>query len=423
MENVESSFSSWLSDLKTDIQTATRKSKLLEQQDQSCIMRVHRRNTKCMNDYEPQMVSLGPYHHGKRNLQAFEDYKRKALVHFLRRSKIQPEEFVEAVEQDAEPLMKCYDKPEKKWSSSSQDFVKLMLTDGCFVLEIVHLAFEYNMEGYPPHEPFLGPDDWHHKIILIREDMLLLENQLPFRLLYSLLTVLHKSPANKSTLERDAKRILRFIHWDNPLKMVGVEDLKTARHPLDYLYSSMSLESRPQLPQLQEGYVLPTTKTALELSNAGVKFIPSESIAFSNGIFKLPFMKVEEKTRRKLLNLIAYERILCETTTVTTYLNLMVDLMKTPEDVSVLCAAGIIHDCLESPQEVVKLYRDISCGLPRPNADTLSIRFDISSYWDSKRRSFGVYLKRTYFRSPWAFLLLVLLFSFISWWKRLLVWP
>lgn len=230
------------------------------------------------------------------------------------------------------------------------------------------------------------------------------------------------SPSELTSLQRDAKRVLRFIHWDNPLKMVGVDDLKTALHPLDYLYSSMSLKSRPE-SRLQEDYVLPTTKTALELSNAGVKFIPSNSIGFSNGIFELPFMRVEEKTRRKLLNLIAYERILNKPITVTTYVNLMVDLMKMPEDVNVLRASGIIDDCLESPQEVVKLYRDISCGQPRPTADTLSIRFDISSYWDSKRRRFGVYLKRTYFSSPWAFLLLVLLFSFISWWRRLLIWP
>ncbi|KAM0947155.1 hypothetical protein DsansV1_C08g0083141 [Dioscorea sansibarensis] len=199
--------------------------------------------------------------------------------------------------------------------------------------------------------------------------------------------------------------------------MVQADDLKTALHPLDYLYSCMRLEPRLQLP-LREGYGLPTSKTAMELVNAGVKFLPSDSIGFSNGIFKLPFMRVDEKTRRKLLNLIAYERNLRKTTTVTTYVNLMVDLMKTPEDVSVLCTAGIIDDCLESPQEVVKLYRDIiSCGLPRPTADTLFIRFDIASYWDSKWRRSVAYLKRTNLRSPWALLLLVLLFSFISWWK------
>lgn len=204
MENAESSFSSLLSDIQMAIEAAaTEESKLREQQDQSCVRRVPRRNTKCMNDYEPQMVSLGPYNHGKRNLQTFEDCKWKALVHFIRRSEIQADEFVKVVRQDAALLMKCYDKLEKKWSSSSQDFVKLMLTDGCFILEIVRLAFEYNKEGYPPdQEPFFGPDiNWLHKIILIREDMLLLENQLPFRLLYSLLTVLHKSSPNKSNLE------------------------------------------------------------------------------------------------------------------------------------------------------------------------------------------------------------------------------
>lgn len=102
MENAESSFSSLLSDIQMAIEAAaTEESKLREQQDQSCVRRVPRRNTKCMNDYEPQMVSLGPYHHGKRNLQTFEDCKWKALVHFIRRSEIHPEEFVRVVRQDA----------------------------------------------------------------------------------------------------------------------------------------------------------------------------------------------------------------------------------------------------------------------------------------------------------------------------------
>ncbi|KAM0947154.1 hypothetical protein DsansV1_C08g0083131 [Dioscorea sansibarensis] len=201
MENVESSSPPWLSDLEKDVQTATQESQLRKQHDWPCIMRVSRRNTKCMNDYEPQLVSLGPYHHGKRNLQTFEEHKWKALVNFVRRSEIQPKKFFKAVEQDVVVLMKRYDKPDKKWSSSPQDFVKLLLTDGCFVLEIVRLAFEYKEEGYPPHEPFLEPENWPHTIILIREDMLLLDNQLPFQLLYSLLTVLQKFSPNKSSLE------------------------------------------------------------------------------------------------------------------------------------------------------------------------------------------------------------------------------
>ena len=47
--------------------------------------------------YRPQVVSLGPFHHGEAQLRPMDAHKRRALVHFLRRARRPLAEFAAAV--------------------------------------------------------------------------------------------------------------------------------------------------------------------------------------------------------------------------------------------------------------------------------------------------------------------------------------
>ncbi|XP_020540827.1 UPF0481 protein At3g47200 [Jatropha curcas] len=55
--------------------------------------------------YTPQLVSIGPYHHSRKELKPMDEHKRKYLQYFPERSKMNNEEEV-----DVEELAKCVKK-------------------------------------------------------------------------------------------------------------------------------------------------------------------------------------------------------------------------------------------------------------------------------------------------------------------------
>ena len=94
----------------------------------------------CMKDlnrkaYKPQVVSLGPFHHGRDGeLLPMEEHKRRALRHLLRRAKRPLEEFAAAVEDVAEQLESAYLDLGDEWRGADgrERFLEMMIVDGCF---------------------------------------------------------------------------------------------------------------------------------------------------------------------------------------------------------------------------------------------------------------------------------------------------
>ena len=144
----------------------------------------------------PEMVSFGPYHHGRRHLEPLEVHKERALVHFVKKSEKPFEEIVSAVDGVLHALLGSYYRLDNKWRSDTAGFLKLMITDGCFMLEVLHFAAK-NGNGYPSTDPFFSQHGIHRKMPYIRRDMLLIENQLPLLLLRTLISAAGLTPINE----------------------------------------------------------------------------------------------------------------------------------------------------------------------------------------------------------------------------------
>ncbi|KAM0947164.1 hypothetical protein DsansV1_C08g0083231 [Dioscorea sansibarensis] len=123
----------------------------------------------------PQVVSFGPYHHGEQNLMLVEGYKQRALVHFLLKSERPLSHFVRAMQEVMEELQAQYDMLEDKWQDKAE-FMKLMITDGCFMLELLRFFRDYCS---PYYHSILSYPGTQRLLRYIRQDMLKLENQLP----------------------------------------------------------------------------------------------------------------------------------------------------------------------------------------------------------------------------------------------------
>jgi hypothetical protein len=142
--------------------------------------------------YRPELVSLGPFHHFDPDLLPMEEHKTRALLHLVSRSNINIKSFVTAVTRIAEELAGAYAGLGEKWrgENNKERFVDMMLTDGCFLLEVMRMRESVmGLPGYDPNDPIFGEYGYHDGWPIVYRDIILLENQLPLLLLQKIQAV------------------------------------------------------------------------------------------------------------------------------------------------------------------------------------------------------------------------------------------
>ena len=83
--------------------------------------------------YEPRMVSIGTYYHGAAGLRAMEDHKWLYLHDLLsRNAAVSSSDLVEEMRSLEARSRACYS---ERPFPDSDDFVRMLLLDGCFILE------------------------------------------------------------------------------------------------------------------------------------------------------------------------------------------------------------------------------------------------------------------------------------------------
>ena len=88
--------------------------------------------------YSPRIVSIGPFHHNQEALRAFEDQKKWFLSRLKKRiTSSEVHDLENAMKEMEEKTRKCYS--EDFGGIKSDDFVRLMLLDGCFIVELLRL--------------------------------------------------------------------------------------------------------------------------------------------------------------------------------------------------------------------------------------------------------------------------------------------
>jgi len=135
----KSSSSSWVVDMEKMLEQANPSMEMVLWKQRS-IRRVPEFIKELTNSksYKPHFVSLGPLHHGERHLLPMEQHKRRAMLHIVNRSGKHLQEFVAVIEEVVEELQGAYDDLDDKWRGANKArFVDMMVTDGCFLLELM----------------------------------------------------------------------------------------------------------------------------------------------------------------------------------------------------------------------------------------------------------------------------------------------
>ncbi|XP_048140499.1 UPF0481 protein At3g47200-like [Rhodamnia argentea] len=420
------------------------------------IYRVPARITDLKSEaYWPRAVSFGPYHHGAKHLLPMEEHKRRSLVHFLKRSRKPLEPFLESLNEVLGDLKASYDVLDPMWKDgegAAGRFLQLMITDGCFMLEILrfankeveHYAPNDLMEDYAPNDPIFSNHGRLYILPVIGRDMLLLENQLPMLLLERLVAVCN----GKKEEEYINRLILKFrgASENNPStgKCLHVLDvfrkkrvqlkpdqvvsmgnqnnacMGTCLHVPDVFGKSLLMESKKNKKRKSkdsEEVIPPATELPTELHEHGIQFEQSETnslkeISFASGVLRLPAIVVDDDTESMFLNLIAFERFHVEAgTEVTSYIFFMDNLIDKERDVALLRKEGIIENYMESDEAAAKLFNLLAKDLMLDPRSRLRGEIKkVRAYCKERRHQWRASLMHTHFRNPWVILSLIAAF-------------
>ncbi|KAF9590344.1 hypothetical protein IFM89_033870 [Coptis chinensis] len=382
-----------------------------------CIYRVHD-NLRALKErtYSPHLVSIGPLHHG--NLKSMEKHKWLYLKSFLGPNPLMlVENYVQVFRSFEVDARRCY--AETFSSLSSNEFVKMLLLDGCFIIELF-LRYRFN-DRRQDDDPIFNTS-W--MLSSLNRDLMLLENQLPFFILEYLITSnredLHPNPSKYLT-----ESALRFFSGMMPIRLQMKPRSLSYNHLLDLVRNAL-LPPCVERNMSQDIRNLKLIPCAMKLQQFGIKFKKSDdlnllSLKFKNGVLEIPPLKIQDVTEPLLRNLIAFEQchIGC-TNEFTSYAFLMDSLISNKNDVEILQNHGIIDHWLGSDEDVMGILNKLCIEVNLDYEFYFSeLCEQVNNYCKMKWHRWRADLRRDYFHNPWAWLsviaaLLIIIFTFLQ---------
>ncbi|KAK2967620.1 hypothetical protein RJ640_030491 [Escallonia rubra] len=379
--------------------------------------------------YVPQIVSLGPYHRGKKRLRCMDRHKWRSLYHMLKRNNHDIKVYLDSVKDLEERARACYEGP---ISLRSNEFIEMMVLDGCFVLELFRGAVEgFEKLGYSQNDPIFAMRGSMHSI---QRDMIMLENQIPLFVLDCLLGLQLNMPDYQK--DEVAKLALQFFDplkpTDEPLSKSDRKNLESSMgyastfyplsgglHCLDVFRQSLLRRGpKPEsriFPRSHSNRVADKRRQQLihcvtELREAGIKFKKRKTgqfwdVTFKNGILRIPRLLIHDGTKSLFLNLIAFEQChLDSINDITSYMIFMDNLINSPEDVGYLHYCGIIEHWLGSDAEVADLFNRLCHEVIFDTKDSYLSRLSeqVNRFHDHRWNAWRASLKHNYFSNPWA---------------------
>lgn len=393
--------------------------------------------------YEPQLVSIGPYHRGKDHLKVMEVDKKLYLQLLLGGPDNVWLDFVTELRKRVPIVRECY---AGSFDDITEDaFTEMMILDGCFIVALIRESQGEEMKGKNSDFRSLTP----LTLDRVKRDLLLLENQLPF---FLLLDLYHMT----SGYQRENHFIpmaTKFFSGTNGRLRFDPSPTSDAKHLLGLLHDSWFplrekerlIQEKERLRLIQENGTnngsLPTSsipvpfrelvrggesdengqfiRSATQLKGAGIKFKKSFIDGTSNGewvfdikfddkgIMSIPNLYVNDDTESILRNLAVYEQVGYKETSsrlVTDYIIIMDCLINTGKDVELLCRRGIIDNWLGDPEVVATMFNRLRQSiLINPDDFFYKETFkEVNKHYNKKWNKWRANLHQNYFNTPWS---------------------
>ncbi|XP_074264134.1 UPF0481 protein At3g47200-like [Silene latifolia] len=388
--------------------------------------------------YTPEIISFGPYHHGQSHLSPMEAHKWRVLNHKLNREARDISLYLTAVQELEHTARACYESPV---SLTSNEFVEMMVLDGCFVLEFLRgTKHGFNNLGYEDNEPVFYKDSICH---VIATDLMKLENQIP-------LIVLEKLIEIHPNIEEVVPELVMWVLTPRWITINAPATEKHLNHMRDVVANEHGSELEPPmvhcLDVFRRSLMYNNTKpksspnTCCELKllvrvrdklkrdncehvmancisdlrKAGVKFKPRYKLPFweikfkqCSGVLEIHPFKIDSATETVFRNLIAFEQCHMNMSwdmVVTNYVAFMDNLIDTASDVAYLHKAGIIVHYLGSDQEVADLFNRLvtKVYVNKKTGVLHDVYQKLNEYCSHRRSWWRASLQNEYLHNPWV---------------------
>ncbi|XP_041008848.1 UPF0481 protein At3g47200-like [Juglans microcarpa x Juglans regia] len=370
--------------------------------------------------YEPRVVSLGPIHHGKEKYQIAETFKLTLAKEFVKRSGTTIKELCNKIEKIIKELRECFEEEVTK-KYNDVDLAWILVVDGCAILQYIYLAVEDKFEEFNIKQD---------SVAFCQQDLFLLENQVPYRLLEELMNLISLS----QTKEKSEKSIDDFIKTNQNMVLMNQQSSKEQAgksgegekptHLLDLLRTSLLGPARkpnkgkqPSRTQKRNKPDWQSYRNMQELIAAGIHVKRSEAnslrgISFNRkfnffpGFLSLPPLIVDDSTGPKFLNLIAYEMCLDFQNDfgITSYISFLDSLIDEANDVKELRKARVLFNLLGSDEEVARLFNEIGTDLVPNMGEYEDVKWQIQKYYDNACMTWIGEFFHNHFSSPWTVL-------------------
>ena len=126
---------------------------------------------------EPRVVSIGPIHHGKPKYRLAEEYKLTLAENFIGESGKTEKELYMVIKNNIEQLRKCFDE-EVIHNYNDEALSWMLFVDGCATLKFIDSVVHNNVKRFQIK---------NGQVAFVQQDLFLLENQLPYRILDDLI--------------------------------------------------------------------------------------------------------------------------------------------------------------------------------------------------------------------------------------------
>ncbi|CAL5413947.1 unnamed protein product [Camellia sinensis] len=371
--------------------------------------------------YTPTTISIGPLHAASDNPSLTDEVKlkKRALKLFLSdvREDVTLDFLIDLLKGIEGEARKCYNAEEIKVEySTSDEFVEMMLLDGCFILALIYGGEDPVFMGRARGPLFYS----------IQQDLLLLENQLPFFVLEALwkATLPHHDHQHEHdrNLIQYAVRSFMFLLPGEIHGFSRYEEMEKPKHLLELvLFALFPLPPRKDHHAIKIYSILEDIpKNMSELALYGIKIKSNNrgdslvDVKFRNGVLEIPALVIEESTTSLFKNLLALEQ--CQNqkrSSFTSYLFFLDALVDTDKDIDLLLQAGVLKTWLNDKQALVSLLSGLGTNLLFSIQDMVAfedIFAGLKEYCSS--HELHACLMRNYYASRWDILNSILIFIF-----------
>lgn len=375
-----------------------------------------RRWNEDRREYDPSIVSLGPYHHGQPELRAAEEVKHRFLDRLASGSDANKSSLHGAILDRIGEFRSYYADDDCVGKFEDGELATMMLLDASFMVAL--------MEGLAGDKDIFTI--WHQCLGIATlqfafPDLMLLENQLPFPALKLIVNVRRGG-------KEGAELINSFLNWFltgdfNPQIRSKLEEAQAPLHLLEACHRMLVGTKSPT--QKMSGLKFTnlerdiTTRSVMDLKSKGIEVTPSSSCsirdikfipgAFQKAELQLPTRMVWSHALSTLSNVIAYEMSpgTASEFEVLSYANFMKALTESVEDAKELQEKGILINRFQNQQQLVEELRGVDTFGMDNSEIFKEVKMEIEEHCNSKAKTWMADLIHTRFASPWTVIALI----------------